>query len=202
MNQETTSNLNIHVGADKNENIIGNYNLTVTGNQVKSVLGDKQEDVAGSNTKKIMGWEDTLNIGDYKVVNLAAKVSASVGAEAKFAYSAGVEMTAGHKLVLDKSKKHNIGKDDWTLHCAKKINQKAAQEINLDSVLKVVISAGTQLMLRCGQSTITLKPGKIVIGSPQIVLGGKGSVKVESKGGLDLKGSAPLKANGAVVKLN
>ncbi len=210
--------LNLVSGANTKMNAGALFEQAVGGDANIHIVGKKDEKVDGDHAAKTLGVTDDIMIGDYKVVNLAAKVAlsagatatAQVGAEAKIAYALsasctrgdGISATWGASLKYDKSKSFTIGSDVWGLFIKSKIEQKALTEIKLDSAGKVVVAAGTQLMLRCGKSTITMTPAKIVIGSPQIVIGANAKIEVSSKGKIDVKASGPLTTKGAVVKDN
>lgn len=70
------------------------------------------------------------------------------------------------------------------------------------SMGKMTMEAAQKIELKCGGSTITMTPTKIVIKSTMIEVKGDATVKVEAGVKTDIKGSAMVAVQGGIVTIN
>ncbi len=182
--------INIVSGGNTKMNAAGLFEQYVGGDANIHIVGKKDEKVDGNSDWTIKGNSAEYKTGDWFTFNAAAKVetgigacaSVQVGAKAELAYALsasvtrgdGFEATFGHKLKIDKSSSRDLIKDDKLWACAKKVETQAAGDITLTSMLgKVEVDGQSEVTLKCGMSSITLKPSGIVlkVGDSKVELG-------------------------------
>jgi type VI secretion system secreted protein VgrG len=180
----------ISVGATKTETVaiakamtIGaGYQVTVGGGMNETIGAAKAEEIGGAKIVAVGGASVEL-VGALKVVKAGSSISESAGANIGMKAGGNVTATAGGSVGIKAG-----GKLSASSGGAMGLN--AGGNIAAKSDAKVSVEAASELVLKCGGASITLKSGgEITIKGTDIMIKGSGKVDVKAGGDVKLKGS-------------
>jgi type VI secretion system secreted protein VgrG len=183
-NQTTTIGAaqSVTVGSTKTETIaiakalsIGaGYQVSVGGGMNETIGAAKAEEIGGAKIVAVGGASAEM-IGALKVVKAGSSISESAGSNIGLKAGANIAMKAGGKF---------SGDAGGTMGLV------AAGDMSVTSKAKVMVEAASELVLKCGGASISLKSGgEITIKGTDVMINGSGKITVKAGGDLKLKGS-------------
>lgn len=206
------SNQTITVGADQSETIGSNQIISVGADQTVTIAANQTESV-GSNQSVSVGSSKTETISVAKALSIGAAYQVSVGGAmnetvgaakaeeiggAKIVAVGGIssESVGGAKSVSAGGKISETAGGSFSAAAGTSLSLAAGGDLTASSKAKVGVNAASQLVLKCGGASITLKSGgQIVIKGTDITIKGSnasvkasGKVSVNGSGGVKLKG--------------
>ncbi|MGH7496390.1 MAG: type VI secretion system Vgr family protein [bacterium] len=152
------SNKTIQVGANHTETIAANKTMTVGGTHTETISGTMSQTVAASKAETV-AVAKALSIGAAYQVSVGAAMNETVG-------GAKAEEIGGAKMVnVGLLSMENVGLN-------KLVN--AGGNISESAGKKMTLSAKDEFVIKCGDASITLKDGNIIIKGKNITMEGKG----------------------------
>jgi type VI secretion system secreted protein VgrG len=227
----------LHIQAERDKSVLikRNHSVNVGASRSVSVGGAESYSVTGARSVAITG-PDTQNFANTRTMTVDKADTLTVTGQYTSTYHGGSERTVEKldKLTVDGANKettvhgeYNVvadthfkltqGSDEMLME--NKFNLKSAGEITLDNgdcrvelkSGKIALTAGTEISLSCGGSSITLKQdGTIEIagGMKVSLTGGAGSIELAQAGATmsgpkaTVSGAGSTEITGAVVKIN
>jgi type VI secretion system secreted protein VgrG len=186
------------VGANQSISVGGDQSLTVTGSQTATIgvdqtlsvgsnqtvsVGSNQTVTIGSNAAETIAIAKALTIGAAYQVSVGGAMNETVGAlkaeEVGGAKSVNVGVSSSENVAVNKSV--NAG-GNISESAGKKVSVSAGTDMSLAAKAKGVIDIGSELTIKVGGATITMKK------SGDITIKGK-KITIDASGDLVLKGS-------------
>ncbi len=208
------NNRTTNVSVDDTESIGSNRTLTVGSNQSVTV-GSNQTITVGANQSVSVGANQSINVGLSKTETVAIAKALTIGAAYQVSVGAAMNETVGAakaeeiggaKIVavggissenIGASKSVNAGSNisekaggNISSTAGGKIGLSAVGNLSASSKAKVLVDAASEIVLKCGSSTIVLKSGgDILIKGTNIKIDGSGKIDAKAGGTMTLKGS-------------
>jgi type VI secretion system secreted protein VgrG len=207
--RSVSGNQSLDVGGNDGTSVGGSQTVTIGGNRSTSVSGSRSETIAVSHTERV-GAAYTLTVGAAAAVSVGGALAETVGAvksetvagakmqqigAAKVVTVAGASSEAvGGNRSFDISGELSIGvkkamkvtvKGEHRIDVAEKMTTEVEKEIEVTGQ-KIKLEGKDELVLKVGDSTVTIKSDGIVVKSSKVT--------VDASGDLVLKGSS-IKAN-------
>lgn len=156
------------------EKIGANKTITVGGNHTETILGNMTETVAMAKAETI-GLAKALSIGGAFQLTVGAGVNETVGA------IKAEEVGISKIVAVGLNSRENIGRSKSVL-AKKNIFEVAKKHIGIRSGKTIMVTAGDELTLKCGNASITLKKsGDIVIKGKMVDIKGSGNVVIKGR---------------------
>lgn len=180
----------ISIGATKTETIaiakaltIGaGYAVTVGGGMNEAIGAAKAEEIGGAKIVAVGGASVEV-VGALKVVKAGSSISESAGANIGMKAGANITATAGGSVGIKAGGKLSASSGGV-------MGLNAGGNLAAKSDAKVSVEAASELVLKCGGASITLKSGgEITIKGTDITIKGSGKVDVKAGGDVKVKGS-------------
>jgi type VI secretion system secreted protein VgrG len=194
------------VAVDETISIGNNRSLTVGVNETTSI-GSNRTETVGANESIAVGQNRTRTVGSNETVTVALTRTHSVGVNEMINVGAAQEVTIGgvqtvtvgatRTLSVGLSQSTDVGKD-LTLSVSQNLSEtvkgKHDESVTKEYSLKakkVLVTADDEIVLKTGQSTITMKKnGDIKISGKKIEIAAMQDVKVT---GMNITGEAQVK---------
>ena len=158
-----------------------------------TVENDQRSTIHNNRTDTI-DVDDTETVGANQAIDVASNQKVHVGANHDLSVDADESITVGGNQTTDVG-----GNRSTTVGGTDEIGVTGTRKVNSDGAMD--ISSPTSITLTVGGSTIKIEPGKISIGSTEILT--EGSAKVDVKGALiTSQASGSHEITGATVKIN
>ena len=177
----------IMVGANHSETIGVDMSLDVGANQSVMIGASRIETIAATATE-IVGAAKTIAVGGVLGITVGGTMATTVSGSSATSVSGSatndVEGSSAETVVGDKSvTAENIdekAKTDMTVSVGKKLRMTSGDNFSISGDKKGVIDIATELVLKCGKASITLKKnGDIKIDGKKIEIKGSGDVKLK-----------------------
>jgi type VI secretion system secreted protein VgrG len=184
------SNRSVTIGSNKSETIGGAKAETIALAKALSIGAAYQVSVGAAMNETIGGLK-AEEIGGAKVVavgaasseNVAANKSVNAGGNISEAAGGNISSTAGSDI----SAKAGA---NFSGSSGSKMSFASGSDYQVDSKAKVIVVAASEMTLKCGGASITLKSGgEIIIKGADITIDGSGKIGVKAGGDMTLKGS-------------
>jgi type VI secretion system secreted protein VgrG len=208
------NNQTIGIAVDRKETVGGTETITVTGHRTETVNGGETVTVTGGRSHTVNGVETTtvslaevhsvgagrmhnvgaaeaitvggvqmVNVGAAQMVNVGGLQSLNVGASKSTKAGSNISEKAGGNISETAG-----GKIDSTAGGSMTLT--ASGDFLAKTSAKGAVDAASELVLKCGGASITLKSGgEITIKGTEITIKGSGKVGVKAGGDIVLKGS-------------
>jgi type VI secretion system secreted protein VgrG len=164
----------VSVGAAMNETIGGLKAEEIGGAKVVAVGGSSSENVASNKSVNAGG-----NISDTAASNISSKAGSNISSNA----GSNISASAG----ADISEKAG---GNFSGSAGSKMSFDSGADYSVNSNAKVVIVAASEMTLKCGGASITLKSGgEITIKGTDITIDGSGKIGIKAGGDVAIKGS-------------
>lgn len=179
---EVENDETLWVGHDRTKNVDHNESTTIGNDRRERVKhdesiqidNDRQEDVKG-NEKIRIGKSRNERVGKDEEITIDGSRTTKVGKD--------------EKLQVDADRTTSIGKDEGVdITGARSVSVGKNDSLNVSKEL--VIEAGTSIIIKSGDASITLKKnGDILIKGKNIALDGSGKINIEASSDVKVKGS-------------
>ena len=203
-------NKTIDVTKNHTENIHQNETITIDKDEMLTVKGSRTTKVdRAHNETVILAQTSTIGGAWAKSVGLAAAITIggskteTVGASSRETVGGGKTLGVGGDNKIDVAK-------DQTITVGGKSQLTVGKDHDAEFKKNVSIVIGEKLKVQAGKALITIdKDGNITVDGKDIIVTGKGDVKVkgkkikvESEGKMELKASSDVIVKGSNVKMN
>jgi type VI secretion system secreted protein VgrG len=200
------SNRSVTIGSNKSETIGGAkaetialakalsigaaYQVSVGAAMNETIGGLKAEEIGGAKIVAV-GAISSENVGSNKSVNAGGNISENAGGNISSSAASNISASAGSNIAA------KAGSDisesagaNFSGSAGSKMSFSSGADYSVDSKAKVVIVAASEMTLKCGSASITLKSGgEITIKGTDITIDGSGKIGVKAGGDMTLKGS-------------
>lgn len=169
------------VGNDRKKAIKHDETTTV-GNDRTETVGSNETIQIGKERSQRVGKNETINIGENRSLTIGKEDAVKVGANKSDSIVKNLTVSVGgtHSLTVKKSQSENIGGSRTVT---------VTENDSLDVGKELMIVAKTQIVLKTGKASITMRQnGDIAIQGQNITLNGA-KINVEAKGEVKVKGS-------------
>ena len=186
-------NEDIVVENDKTENVGHDETITISNDRTENVLGHETLSVAKNRTRTVSQNEivtvaltRTHTVGINEMINIGAAQEVTVGVMR--ALTVGVNQTT----TIGKDLSENIGSDQ-SVDVGKNLTEKIGTNQTTSVGKNLTITAGDQIVIKTGQSSITMKKdGTITIAGKDITVRASGKIFEKATGDIVLKGQKIL----------
>lgn len=175
--EKVGNNETIDIGNDRVEVVGHDETITVKHDRKEQVENDETLDV-GKNRERNVGVNETVNIGEDRKHNIGKNETITIKDDQNVEVGKNMGVAVGKNRDLAVADDHSIsvGKNE-----------------NRDIGKKLVIKAGTSILLECGSASIALKKnGDIKIKGKNLVLEGSGKIGAKASSTVTIKGSQVL----------
>jgi type VI secretion system secreted protein VgrG len=172
------------VGGNRTEKVVGNENIRIEGTRTETVLQTETIVLEQARSTTIT-LGDTLKVGQGYMV--------TVGAAASLAVTGAQSVTVGeaHSLKVSGSDSVSVAQDQ-NLEIGGARMQKVKSD-HLNSATKVMIDAGSEITLKAGAASLTLKAsGEIVLNGTTVTVKGSETVNIRALSDVLIKGARNL----------
>jgi type VI secretion system secreted protein VgrG len=178
------------VGANEKITVSGNRNRTVAQNEIVSV-GLTRTHSVGVNEMISVGAAREVTVGGAQAVTVGAAQTETVGGTQSETYGKNQTTSVGSDRSITIGNNHSteVGKDQ-SLNVAKNRSTEIGENEKHKVGKNLKIEAGDEVVISCGDSSITLKKdGTIILKGKDISLDGSGDINSKASGNITLKGS-------------
>jgi type VI secretion system secreted protein VgrG len=173
------------VGINETITVGAAQEITVGAAQMVTV-GAIQAITVGANQSTNVGANQSTNVGANRSVNVASNQSTSVGSNITASAGSDVTASAGAKFAASAGA-------DLTAAAGGKMGLSAGADFSIVGKAKGAIDIATELVIKCGGASITLKSGgEIEIKGTDITVDGSGNVTVNAGGKIIMTASSIL----------
>ena len=182
-------NEDIVVENDKTENVGHDETITISNDRTETVMGHETLSVAKNRTRTVSQNEivtvaltRTHTVGINEMINIGAAQEVTVGAMRALTVGINQATTIGRNL------SENIGSDQ-SVDVGKNLTEKIGTNQTTSVGKNLTITAGDQIVIKTGQSSITMKKdGTITIAGKDITVNASGKIFEKATGNIVLKG--------------
>jgi len=209
-------NVKWDVDGNHSEDIAGNETITVHGHRVHktyitshelvgatktlTVLGALNELVVVSRTEETGGFRAIVT-GGYKKEHVAGWSSFSVGVNHSVSVGAMHSVKVGGKMTVNVGGDHGLDVVGDSIHEAGCALTLKGATVSVHGKNKVYIEDGAEITLKCGSSSIAMKPDSITLTATNITVKGTSDVNVGADAKLNLNGAAETNMAGGKVDI-
>lgn len=186
-------NLDTLIKHDETHVIQHNRTKTVDNDEIAVVGGSRTAEVAKDESITI-GQNQRLTVAQNETIQIGGNLGTTVGKELQLVISGGQSLSIGKDSATQVSggQSATVGKSD-TLSVGENRTVSVGGNDGLSVAKSLTIEAGTEIVLQCGSSSITLKKsGDILIKGKNIKIDGSGKIDVKASGDVKIKGSKIL----------
>ena len=195
------------IGVDQTENIGANQTYSIGANQTGTV-GANRSTTVGANDTETIGANQSVNVGASKTETIAIAYALTIGAAMNHAIGAALaQQVGGAKIVtvgavsseeIGASKSVSAGGSiseqagsNISAQAGGTMSLKSGDDFSATSGAKALVSAASELVLKCGGAEIVMKSGgDITIKGSSITLKASGKLTGKAGGDVILKGSS------------
>ena len=186
-------NEDIVVENDKTENVGHDETITIGNDRTETVMGHETLSVAKNRTRTVSQNEivtvaltRTHTVGINEMINVGAAQEVTVGAMRALTVGINQATTIGRNL------SENIGSDQ-SVDIGKNLTEKIGTNQTTSVGKNLTITAGDQIVIKTGQSSITMKKdGTIQIQGKDITVKGTGEINLKATKNIVMKGNKIL----------
>lgn len=175
--EKVGNNETIDIGNNRVEVVGNDETITVKHDRKEQVENDETLDV-GKNRKRTVGVNETVSIGEDRKHNVGKNETITIADDqnVEIGKNMGVAVGKNRDLAVEGDHSVKVGKNE-----------------SRDVGKKLVIKAGTSILLECGKASIALKKnGDIKIKGKNLVIEGSGKIGVKASSTVKIKGSQVL----------
>ncbi len=195
------------IGVDQTENIGSNQAYSIGANQTGTVGANRSVTIGANDTESVAA-NQAVNVGASKTETIAIVYALTVGAAMNQAVGAALaQEVGGAKIVsvgavssenIGASKSVNAGASiseqagsNFSAQAGGTMSLKSGDDLSAVSGAKALVSAASELVLKCGSSEIVMKSGgDITIKGSSITIKASGKLTAKAGGDMILKGSS------------
>jgi len=167
----------IHIRNDRDETVDHDETITVKNDRTESVEHNEKLNVGNDRTRTV-GKNETISVGGARSHTVDKDESIKILKDQE------INVGATHSVTVGKNRSVDVGKDH-TITVAGGEKHEVGK--------KLVISAGSSILLECGAASISMKKnGDIKIGGKNLVLSASSKISGKASGTVKLKGATIL----------
>ncbi|MEY4575383.1 MAG: type secretion system tip protein VgrG [Pseudomonadota bacterium] len=179
--KKITENETTWVGGDRSEEVIGNETIEITGTRTETV--QQTETIRLEQARST-----TITLGDTLKVGQAYLITVGAGSAMGVTGSHALTISESHSLKVAGSDSQQIGKDQNVQVTGARVTQVKSDSTKAGT--SIVIDAGSEITLKTGAASITLKSnGDIALSGKTITMNGSDKVNIRAKSDVQIKGS-------------